>query len=82
MPIFNDKHLLNDDMYWSAQFESWNQRTDELYYQINLFQKAGMDFKTTATFSVQTYFSGNTLMENDALFQKIQSLVELKIKSQ
>lgn len=76
MENFASKHILKENVYWSAKLNSWNQRTDELYYTINVFLRHDSKYIPSEEFIVKTWSKGDTVIENKDLFERLKKLVE------
>lgn len=74
MKNFASKHSLTENIFWSAKLDSWNQRTDELYYNICLFTKDHDQFVPKKEFLVKTWSKGDTVIEDEDLFLRLKQL--------
>ena len=77
---FEDKHPLSKKIFWSATFESWNQRSNDLYYSITIFKKKGKKYILQDNFTIQTYGTDDSVKENEALFERLAILVKIHQK--
>ena len=51
-PNFTKKRKLHNGLYWTAIFHSFNQRHNDLYYVITLYEKSQDDFMPCNRFGV------------------------------
>ena len=72
MPTFSDKHLLDKNTFWSAKFQSWNERSGDLYYTITFFKEKKGKFHKIKEFTVTTMHTGDNVREDDELFEKLK----------
>ena len=73
---FGDKHPLSTNLFWSARFESWNQRNNDVYYCITIFKKKGEKYIPQNNFTVTKYCTDDYLKEDGSLFERLAVLVE------
>lgn len=74
MKNFEEIHPLENGLFWSAKFHSWNQRTDEIYYVITIFKLNNDEYTPVNRFGIFTYYSGNYVKQDEDLLHTLKVL--------